>query len=106
MLLDNTARGSTSIDGDHEVFSRGNFGKEVIFVSEDAVPERLKGPGYQSTSIKVAVSCSVAMIVLPLGENIDVQGIVHELLHIHRYWVEGVPRIFPTSVTMKICWST
>jgi hypothetical protein len=72
-----------------------NFAKkEIGFVSESTLPERFKIPGYRATSPKAAVSHVVATIILPSGD-IDPQGIVHELLHIHRYWVEGVPQCQP-----------
>ncbi len=29
--------------------------------------------------------------------NLDPKGLVHELLHIHRYWVKGIPQILPPS---------
>src|SRR5258708_15989321 len=73
-----------------------NFAKkEIGFIGEDSVPTRFKVPGYRATSPKAAVSQIVATIVLPSGDNIDPHGIVHELLHIHRYWVEGVPQCQP-----------
>ena len=35
--------------------------------------------------------------ILLRTEDIDPQGILHELLHIHRYWVEGIPQIMPAT---------
>lgn len=71
-----------------------NFAKrEIRFVGHDAVPGHLKYPGYKSTTTYTGLDHIHASIILP--SSIDPQAVVHELLHIHRYWVEGVPQWQP-----------
>lgn len=42
-----------------------------------------------------AVNHDKATIYLRSETEIEPEGVLHELLHIHRYWVEGVPQIMP-----------
>ena len=44
-----------------------------------------------------AVTHTNATIYLRDTENIDDHDILHELLHIHRFWVEMVPQVLPTG---------
>jgi hypothetical protein len=73
--------------------------REVRFTSHDAVPEHLKYPGYKPSTPCVGLDHIAATVVLP--SKIEPQAVVHELLHIHRNWVEGVPQWQP--VPDKIC---
>jgi hypothetical protein len=70
--------------------------REVRFTSHDALPGHLKYPGYKSTTPYVALDHIAATVILP--SEIEPHGIVHELLHIHRYWVEGVPQCQPIKI--------
>lgn len=54
----------------------------------------LRQAGGQCTEIE-ALFCDQehAYVSIPDPDNIDPNAIVHELLHLHRYWVESVPQM-------------
>jgi hypothetical protein len=50
------------------------------------------------------ITAGGATIRLRLGAPILAQGVTHELLHIERWWLEGVPHLYPAHPALKhIC---
>jgi len=77
------------------------FGRMPLQVRVHPTPlssDNPESPGANATHLN-------AEILLPPSGNIDPRGITHELLHIHRFWVEKVPQVIPLDTTNEGNWS-
>jgi hypothetical protein len=69
-------------------------GREIVFAAYTTPPDDGEvNPDAPATEMTAAG----ARILLRDGMPIPAQGVTHELLHIERYWVEGVPQLFPAN---------
>ena len=63
---------------------------EIQFQSYDFSTRATQRPGRAAATL---VTHEGATIFLPAVTDVDAHGVTHELLHIHRYWVESVARL-------------
>jgi len=69
------------------------FAGQDLAVKEDPNPVSETDPN--PLAARIEVSHDGACIYLPDPQHIDPRDILHELLHAHRYWVEGIPQMMP-----------
>jgi hypothetical protein len=72
-----------------------------IFAGQEVNFQEAFGPAFATQLNPLApassVSSSGATIFVQKPDTPDENGILHELLHIHRFWVERVPQVVPKS---------
>ena len=71
------------------------FAQTEIAVAPNETPISSTDPNL--TAPALAAWHDRATIYLRDLEQIDPNGILHELLHLHRFWVEGIPQVMPKS---------
>ena len=72
-----------------------NFAKREIQVELDPRPVSPTEPNPDRPASQT--NHNRATIFIRSEESFQPQGILHELLHIHRYWVEAVPQVMPAK---------
>jgi len=71
-----------------------SFSSREIQVRKNTTPVSPTDPNPNGPACRVN---NLEACIYLRNENIDAQGMTHELLHIHRYWVRKVPQIIPAN---------
>lgn len=69
-------------------------GREIAFAAYATPPDPSEvNPDAPATEMTAAG----ARILMRDGSAIPPQGVTHELLHVERYWMQGVPQLYPAN---------